>query len=165
MLSCTVTQRDRRCCFFSFPNADLPFNDLSYWVLGWPRTLQTRLTSNSQRSLYPCASASQVLGSKACANTPSSELGFVGFLNIYLYLFYVECFAHMYICMPRAHLVCTGHKRLSDLLELEKQTIVSCRMGVGNHTQVLWKSRQLLTTEPSLQPWVRVVFKTYCIVL
>lgn len=37
-------------------------------------------------------------------------------------------------------------KRASDSLELELQMIVSCHVGAGNQTLVLWKSSY---TEPS----------------
>ncbi|ERE70423.1 hippyragranin [Cricetulus griseus] len=35
----------------------------------------------------------------------------------------------MYVCV-----------RMPDPLELESQTVVSCRVGAGNRTRVLWKS-------------------------
>ena len=42
------------------------------------------------------------------------------------------CFAHMHVCV-----------RAPDPQELELQMVVSCRVGAGNQTQVLWKSNQL----------------------
>ena len=45
----------------------------------------------------------------------------VYFLNLYYFFIYVHlCFAFTYICM-----------RVSDTLELELQTLVSCRVGAG----------------------------------
>lgn len=45
----------------------------------------------------------------------------------------------------------SGHKGASDPLELKLQMVVSCLVGSENLTQVLWKSRVVLTAEPSLQ--------------
>ena len=39
-----------------------------------------------------------------------------------------------------------------DPLELELQTGVSCPVGAGTRTQVLWKQLVLSSSEPSLQP-------------
>ena len=61
-----------------------------------------------------------------------------------MFLFYVHWwFDCVYVCL-----------RMSDPLGQELQTVVSCRVGAGNWTQVLWKSSQwaILTTELSLQP-------------
>ena len=52
-------------------------------------------------------------------------------LNTYLYFYVHWCFVSMHVCV-----------RVSDLLELEFQTLLSCHVGSGNWT---W-------TEPSLQP-------------
>jgi hypothetical protein len=63
----------------------------------------------------PPASASQVLGLKACATTAPHLLTF------FKICFISWCFACMYVCM-----------RVSDPLELESQTGVSCHVGAGN---------------------------------
>jgi hypothetical protein len=65
------------------------------------------------------------------------------FLN-YIYIFmYIGVLACMHICM-----------RVLGSLKQELQTLVSCHVGTGNWTCVLWKSSQwLLIIEPSLQPW------------
>ena len=56
----------------------------------------------------------------------------------------------MLLCIPGTQ----GGQKRADSLELELQMVVSCRMGAGTQTQVLWKKEQqvLLTTEPPLQP-------------
>ena len=47
---------------------------------------------------------------------------------------------------------CEGQKRASNLLELEIQIVVSHHVGVGNRTQVIWRSSQYsLSSEPFLQ--------------
>ena len=46
-----------------------------------------------------------------------------------------------------------GHKRMSDTLELEKQTIVRSHMGTRNRLLVLLEDKpSLLTSEPPLLP-------------
>lgn len=59
-----------------------------------------------------------------------------------------------------------GQNNVSDPLALESQMVVSLRVGAGNQTEILWKSRQwlLLITEQSLQLWylkyrVYIVYK------
>ena len=49
------------------------------------------------------------------------------------------CFACMYVCV-----------RVLDPLELELQTGVSCLVGAGNWTQVIWKGSECSLTKPSL---------------
>ena len=60
---------------------------------------------------------------------------------IYL-LVYMSMFCLLiYLCMPSAQ---EGLKSESDLLELESQMNVSCRVGAGIWTQVLWKTANAL---------------------
>lgn len=51
-----------------------------------------------------------------------------------------------------------GQKMTLDPWELAFQMVVSCHVGAGNGTQVLWKCSQILAAEPSLQPhyWCKV---------
>ena len=54
--------------------------------------------------------------------------------------------AHASIC---ASCVCSADRdktRLSDLLELELQVVVSCHVGAGNATQVLCRESSCLST-------------------
>lgn len=56
---------------------------------------------------------------------------------VFLDLFYgYECFSCVDVCAQ----VCRGQYRVSDLLELGLQMIVSHCMSAENSTQVLWKS-------------------------
>lgn len=68
-------------------------------------------------------------------------------------LFYVyKCFACVCICVLQA---CGAHgsqKRASDLMELELQVVVSCHVGAGHQTWVLYRSTVLSTAELLLQP-------------
>ena len=43
------------------------------------------------------------------------------------------------MCMPGTY---RGQKRASDPVEPDLETAVSCSVGAGNQTQVLWKSSQ-----------------------
>ena len=67
----------------------------------------------------PPASASQVLGSKACTTT--AQL----------------CMGVLPTCVLGA---CVGQKRASDSLTLVLQTVVSCQVDAGNGAQALCKS-------------------------
>jgi hypothetical protein len=67
----------------------------------------------------PPASASQVLGSKACTTT--AQL----------------CMGVLPTCVLGA---CVGQKRVSDSLALVLQTVVSCHVDAGNGAQALCKS-------------------------
>ena len=42
----------------------------------------------------------------------------------------------MHVCVLHACSVHGGQKRVSDPLELESQTVVSCQVGAGHQTQV-----------------------------
>lgn len=71
--------------------------------------------------------------------------------KIFLFLFY-KYFDCMYICvlpvcLPGAH-IC---QKRADSLEVELQVVVSCQVGAGNWTGVLWKQQDPLASEPSLQ--------------
>lgn len=52
--------------------------------------------------------------------------------------------------MPGA---CRGKRRVSDPLELELLTVVSCPVDAGNETVVLWKNSRSSNHEQSLQPY------------
>ena len=41
----------------------------------------------------------------------------------------------MYVCATCARSSCRNHKRASNFLELDLQTVVSCHMDAGNQTQ------------------------------
>jgi hypothetical protein len=100
-------------CFFGFVLfcfVFLVFQDrVSLYTLGCPGTHFVDQAGLELRN--PLASASRVLGLKACTTTAGLKI----FLMIYLFLFYVHwCFACMYVCV-----------RMSDLLELELWIIVN----------------------------------------
>lgn len=60
---------------------------------------------------------------------------------------YIVCLPSM--CVPAA---CESQKRVSNALELQLWIVVSHHVGVGNRTQVVWKSGQYsLSSEPALQ--------------
>lgn len=49
---------------------------------------------------------------------------------------------YLHVCLRTmfASIALKGQKKASDPFGLEFQTIVSCRMGTGDRTQVLWES-------------------------
>lgn len=49
------------------------------------------------------------------------RLSFISFLNFIIYCYVHWCFACMYVCV-----------RVLDLLELQLQAVISCRVGAGN---------------------------------
>lgn len=53
-----------------------------------------------------------------------------------------EGFVHTYVCVLCVSCARRGQEKASDPLELEWQTVVSCREDAGNSTQVLWGSSQ-----------------------
>jgi hypothetical protein len=78
----------------------------------------------------PPASASRVLGLKACATTAQREFYF---LNIYFYVYVWMSTCVSIVCVSGAY----GCQKMTlDSLELKKQLVV----GAGNHTQVLRKN-------------------------
>jgi hypothetical protein len=50
----------------------------------------------------------------------------------------------LHVCLSTSYLSSAsgGQKRIPDSIELESQPVVSCNVGAGNWTQVLWKSSQ-----------------------
>lgn len=58
--------------------------------------------------------------------------------------------------MSVCHMLCTwsSWKRASDPLELKQQLCASRHVSAGNQMQVLYNSQVLLTSDPSLQPFV-----------
>jgi hypothetical protein len=59
---------------------------------------------------------------------------------------YIHTYINMYIyvCILFLSYVhwCFAYVRVLETLELELKTVVSCHMGAGNRTQILWKSNQ-----------------------
>ena len=59
--------------------------------------------------------------------------------------FFLFCFfACRYVCMCPMHMFggLRGQKKAWDSLELELQMLVSCHVGAGNQTWILWKNSQ-----------------------
>ena len=61
-------------------------------------------------------------------------------------------FSCICVCVPHTHSVQECQKKMSDPLELELQTVVSCHVGAGNQTLVLLQGQVLLPTALCLQP-------------
>ena len=75
---------------------------------------------------------------KACTTAWLFIYCFLNAVPFFIFCVWVFC---MYICV-----------RMLDPLELELQTGVSCHVGAGNWTWILWQEKPvLLTAEPSLQ--------------
>lgn len=62
--------------------------------------------------------------------------------NLRVWMDVLPIYMYVYHCVPSAH---EGQKWALNTPELEFQTIVGCRMGVGNGTRVLWKSSKCQT--------------------
>jgi hypothetical protein len=88
---------------------------------GWPRTHSVDQAGLKLRN--PPASASRVLGLKACATMPGSLL-----------LFYFMCMSVLTACVYTVCVPCVlrDQNTASDWLEVEGQTVVSYREGAGN---------------------------------
>jgi hypothetical protein len=61
----------------------------------------------------------------------------------------VWLFAYMYVCTTFVRDALRGQKRVSDPMELDLGTVVSCQVTSRNQTQV---QEVLFTTESYLQP-------------
>jgi hypothetical protein len=163
MLACTgALPYSRDHTTFSTPYFTSSFKNLlssiAFLLYRWENWGSYRLIACS--GLHSWATASPlgiVLFSSKTPSRSACSRGHVRLCFLFARLIYFY-FMHVNICLHVCmHITFTpglqGQKRALDLLELELQTVVSCRVSPGNWTPVLSKDLWMfLTTEPSLLP-------------